>query len=232
MAYARPNRELMYSEDELLMLSGMQHIAFCERQWALIHIEQQWAENVLTIEGQFLHERVNDPFEDESRNDIMTWRSLYLTSYRLGLYGRSDVVELVRVTGNVTDTISIDKKHGRWKLVPVEYKRGKPKPDECDEVQLCAQAMCLEEMFNVNINEGHLYYGTVRRRNLVNFTSMLREQAEHHATRMHELYSKHTTPPAEFKPRCRSCSLRDICLPGTMDNSVSASGYLRQVLDF
>lgn len=118
IAYARPNRELMYSEDELLMLSGMQHIAFCERQWALIHIEQQWAENVLTIEGQFLHERVNDPFEDESRNDIMTWRSLYLTSYRLGLYGRSDVVELVRVTGNVTDTISIDKNTagGNWYL--------------------------------------------------------------------------------------------------------------------
>ncbi|NMC60760.1 MAG: Dna2/Cas4 domain-containing protein, partial [Candidatus Methanofastidiosa archaeon] len=137
----------MYIDDDLLMLSGIQHIAFCERQWALIYIEQQWSENLLTIEGHYLHEKVDDPFFSETRKDIVYLRSLPVVSYRLGLYGKADLVELCKVTGESENAIEFPGRVGKWKITPVEYKRGKPKTDTCDEVQLCAQALCFEEMY-------------------------------------------------------------------------------------
>ena len=216
-----------YSEEELLMLSGIQHIAFCERQWALIHVEQQWEENVLTVEGQHLHERSDDPFQDDARGNILTWRALALTSYNLGLYGRADVVELIPSTNDDRDSILIKDKPGRWKLVPVEYKRGKPKPDERDEVQLCAQAMCLEEMYSISIWFGFLYYGTTHHRYNVQFDSKLRELVIFYAKRMHEIFVTAITPLADYQPHCKSCSLKDICLPRSMGNRFSASDYLK-----
>lgn len=141
-----------YGDEDLLMLSGIQHITFCKRQWALIHIEQQWAENNLTIEGNWMHQKVDDPTLMNRNKGIVTLRSVTLVSRRLGLYGISDVVEMVASTSG-QNSIRHPKYPGFWQLIPVEYKRGKPKKDQIDEVQLCAQAICLEEMYNVSIEK-------------------------------------------------------------------------------
>ena len=153
----------MYCEDEMLMLSGIQHFVFCPRQWALIHIEQQWAENRLTMEGNILHEKVDDPFYRQKNGDVITLRSLHVASKKLGLYGITDAVELIP-SDSFENSITHNRYKGFWKLYPVEYKRGKHKPDERDEVQLAAQAMCLEEMYDINIPFGALYYRSEERR--------------------------------------------------------------------
>jgi CRISPR-associated exonuclease Cas4 len=198
-----------YSEDELLMLSGIQHFAFCRRQWALIHIEQQWQENLLTFGGRDMHERADDPFFSESRGDLLVTRSLPLVSRSLGLYGVADVVEFVRDEAG----ISLERRKGRWRPHPVEYKYGQPKIDERDMVQLCAQGICLEEMFGVRITAGDLFYGRTRRRQPVEFGEGLREQVRQLAAGMHELFERGITPPAEYRAACKSCSLVEICLP-------------------
>lgn len=216
----------LYSEDDMLMLSGIQHIAFCERQWALIHIEQQWKENVLTVEGQFLHERTDDPFETVKRKNIVTLRAVPVASSKLGLSGRADVIELIMAEGDDPNSISLPDYSGRWKIFPVEYKRGKPKPDICDEVQLCAQAMCLEEMYEIEIESGYLFYGKTHHRHDVTFNVTLRNEVSRSATRMHELYSKGLTPLPEYKAHCKSCSLYDLCMPRSIKKFKSASEYI------
>ncbi len=215
-----------YSDEELLLLSGIQHLAFCPRQWALIHIEQQWEENVKTIEGQHLHERVDDPFLKDSGSELVVWRSVNLISYRLGLTGRADVVEFKRAkTG-----IELPGKTGKWTPFPVEYKRGKPKPDERDEVQLCAQAICMEEMFDTTISEGALFYGEIRRRTLVPFSDELRMKVINYADEMHRLFQQGITPAPIFKSHCKSCSLVEICLPKQLNSLKSVSNYLKTEL--
>jgi CRISPR-associated exonuclease Cas4 len=194
------------------MLSGIQHIAFCERQYALIYIENQWEENVLTIQGHFLHERVDNPKEIEKREDIITLRSIYLISYTLGLYGRADVIELSK-TNEFHNSILLPGYHGYWKVRPVEYKRGRPKPDVCDEVQLCAQAICLEEMYNLSIDYAYIFYGEPRRRLEVVLNDNLRQLTKDYATLMHDLYTKGQTPKPIYKPKCKNCSLYAICQP-------------------
>jgi CRISPR-associated exonuclease Cas4 len=200
---------IMYSESDLLMLSALQHIAFCERQCALIHIEQAWSENRLTAEGRILHERVHGG-NAESRGDVYIVRGLKLRSLALGLSGVADVVEFHRVEngGNL-----IPGKKGLWRPFPVEYKRGKPKKDSCDEVQLCGQAMCLEEMLGTKIENGALYYGLQHKRHEVIFNESLRNATERTAQRLHELISKGVTPPAIYEKKCDHCSMMDICVP-------------------
>lgn len=229
MAYERPNKTLMYSEDVLLMLSGIQHIAFCERQYALAYIEMQWCENALTVEGHHLHEKVDDPFEAESRGNTALIRALPLVSLRLGFSGIADVVELTRTGDEDNDGVHVSGRVGKWLPVPVEYKRGKPKPDHCDEVQLCAQAMCLEEMYKITISKGFLYYGQTRHRHNVEFTVKLRDSVDDYSQRMHELFSKGITPPPVYKSQCRSCSLKDICLPKNLNNTYTIEQYLNDV---
>lgn len=221
----------MYSDDDLLMLSGIQHIAFCERQYALIYIEQQWVENMLTMEGHLLHERVDDPFENESRNDRILLRAVSLVSYDLGLYGRADLLELYKVEANLeSNAIRIKNRNGWWKPVPVEFKSGKPKPDPCDEVQLCAQAICLEEMYNINIYEGFIYYGQIRHRHHVGFNTELRESVKSYARRMHELFTEGKTPGPLLKKGCKSCSVVDLCIPDVLGNVLAAKEYLKQLI--
>lgn len=220
----------MYSEEDMLMLSGIQHIAFCERQWALIHIEQQWEENILTIEGQFMHERADDPFETEKRGNTITLRAVSLASFSLGLYGRADVIELNKTKQDDMNSITIKDYPGKWKPVPVEYKRGKPKPDRYDEVQLCAQAISLEEMYEIQIEVGYLYYGKTCHRQPVIFNDELRKEVSIYAARMHELYSNGTTPLPEYNSKCRSCSLFDLCMPRSILKKQSASEYIRKNL--
>jgi CRISPR-associated exonuclease Cas4 len=214
-------------DKELLMLSGIQHIAFCERQWALIHIEQQWAENVRTIEGNHLHERVDDPFEKDWKKGIITLRSVSLLSRELGLTGVADIVELF--SEDQSTGVALPGRDGFWSFHPVEYKRGKPKSDECDEVQLCAQTMCLEEMHEVKIPEGSIFYGETRHRVNVTFSFELRERVNELALKMHNLYRKGITPLPVLKNHCKMCSLTDICLPNSINTSVTE--YLKWELD-
>ncbi len=219
-----------YDDEDLLMLSGIQHIAFCERQWAFIHLEQQWAENKLTIEGTFLHEKVDDPlYMNLSRGSVIL-RSVSITSRKLGLYGLSDAIELLPVKTN-NNCITCEKYPGHWFPLPIEYKRGKPKIDSIDEVQLCAQAICLEEMYSISIEKGYLYYGEIRHRSEVMFTKELRDLTFKLSGRMHELYKKNITPLPNYKARCKACSLYDICMPKTFSKEQSVNAYLKDILE-
>lgn len=218
----------MYSNDDLLMLSGIQHFALCERQWALIHIEQQWEENVRTTEGHHLHERVDNPDESDKRGKVITYRAYPLISYELGLTGRADVVELLFSEEN---GVVIEGQKGKWILHPVEYKRGKAKPDDRDAVQVCAQAMCLEEMFNTKIQQGSLFYAETRRRVILEFTPEIRQRVIELARKMHQLFDSGTTPSPVYKSHCKACSLVHICLPKSISGRMKASEYLRNELE-
>lgn len=214
--------ELRYTDDELLSLSGIQHFRFCKRQWALIHVEQQWQDNLRTQEGHFVHERVDDPFMNESRGDLFVSRAFPLVSYSLGLTGIADVIEYTR-----SDTgIQIPNHDGRWLLKPVEYKRGKPKIDKRDEVQLCTQVMCLEEMFGVRIDEADFYYNEIRRREHLKITDELRRHVSSLAQEIHDVFLNGTTPEAEAGKHCSLCSLVDICVPKLTKTNRSVRNYI------
>jgi len=205
----------MYAESDLLPLSGLQHLLYCERQWALIQIEQQWEENRLTAQGRSLHRTV-DEVPSESRVGVRIVRSLPLRSLRLGISGKADVVEFP-LSGGAP--------------VPVEYKRGRPKRGLWDAVQLCAQAICLEEMLNVGIDEGALFYGAPRRRSMVRFAPGLRLRTEQAATRMHDLYERGITPPPAYESRkCDRCSLIEVCQPKALLNHASAGAWLDRAI--
>ena len=204
-----------YTEDDLIMLSALQHLVFCRRQCALIHIEQIWSENLFTAEGKVMHDKV-DTANRESRGKIRIEYGVPLRSLRLGLIGKADVVEFHR------------KDDGTWRPFPVEYKRGKPKVDDSDKVQLCAQAICLEEMLNVEISDGALFYGQTRRREDVVFDNTLRMETEETARKVHELIASGVTPKAEYSVKCKKCSLLELCLPKV---SRKASKYLLTVVE-
>lgn len=216
----------MYTADECLMISGLQHFRFCRRQWALIHIEQQWAENLRTVEGALLHERAHDEQLHESRGDLWIVRGLRVQSLTLGLSGQCDVVEFRRDGAGVPLT----GKSGLWLPYPVEYKRGVPKQDGCDELQLCAQAMCLEEMLCCGIPAGALFYGEPRRRLHVEFTPELREEVRADAAQMHDLYRRGYTPRVKPSKVCNACSLKELCLP-RLQKSGSVRDYLRENME-
>jgi len=211
----------MYTEDDLLPLSGLQHLLFCERQCALIHIEQVWAENLLTAEGRIMHERVHDA-DRESRGDIRIEYGMPLRSLRLGLIAKADVVEFHRDTEHSNEI---------WRPFPIEYKRGKSKKDNSDKVQLCAQAMCLEEMLDVKIPEGAIFYGRTRRRQDVVFDSNLRKETEDAAQRFHVLVESGHTPKPVYKKTCDRCSMYDLCLPKTVEKARSINRYLITAVD-
>jgi CRISPR-associated exonuclease Cas4 len=205
----------VFSEDELLPLSGLQHLVFCERQWALIHLEQQWGENRLTAEGRILHERA-DSDTCELRDGVRIWRGVRIRSLQLGLAGRADVVEFH------------PQSDGTAGPFPVEYKRGRLKSDVSDLVQLCAQAMCLEEMLAQPVPAGALFYGRNRRRLAVTFDESLRATTVSIAQRMHDLFRSGHTPSAVYQPKCDRCSLLEICLPGSAARGKSASQFVRR----
>jgi CRISPR-associated exonuclease Cas4 len=208
----------MYTEDDLLPLSALQHLAFCERQWGLIHLEQIWVENQLTAAGRVEHEKV-DSGESESRGTVRTVFSLRLRSLRLGLIGKADVVEF-----------HLTEPGGVWTPFPVEHKHGKPKLDDCDEVQLCAQAICLEEMLDIPVPVGALFYGKPRRRKNLDLSASLRERTQALATRLHELTLAGVTPSGVYEKKCDSCSLISQCLPKVSGGGRSASAYLARAV--
>jgi CRISPR-associated exonuclease Cas4 len=207
--------EHKFPESALLPLAGLQHMLFCERQCALMFIEHVWEDNFLTADGSVFHEKAHEP-SVERRKGVKIARELALKSLRLGLSGKADVVEFY-LEGKL------------WRPFPVEYKRGKPKANDCDSVQLCAQAICLGEMLDVEIPRGALFYGKTRRRFDVEFDTRLRALTEATAVKYHRLIDSGITPPAEYSKRCESCSLLDICKPkGTANRSVAR--YLGNIL--
>lgn len=215
-------------DDEILVpLSALQHHVFCARQCALIHLEGQWLDNRLTVEGTELHAGVDEAGRGhETRGDLRIARRLELRCRRLGLVGRADVVELHRAEGEEPDGATIPGLEGRWRPFPVEYKRGRPKAHQADRVQLCAQAICLEEMLGVAVRRGALYYGEPRRREVVDFDPELRRLVVETAVAVRELLACGEAPMAEPGPKCRLCSLVPVCLPGATSGGRSARRYL------
>jgi len=212
-------------DSDFLMLSGLKHFRFCRRRWALVHIEQQWEENALTLDGHYMHELVHDENFTEKRGSVLLSRGMPVRSEALRITGACDMVELTQSDAGVP----IQGREGRWLVYPVEYKRGRPDPTGADEWQLCAQALCLEEMFVTDISEGAIYYGEVRRRQRVELTPALRAEVRDAIAEMHRLFERGYTPKVSPKKACSGCSLREICRPDLLTAS-SASEYVARVL--
>lgn len=214
-----------YKEEEWLQLSGIQHFTFCRRQWALVHIEQQWAENWRTTEGELIHEKAHDGTANERRGDFISLHALPIHSRTLGISGECDIVELRRNKNGVF----LPKYHDTFSITPVEYKRGRDKEGLEDVLQLTAQAMCLEEMLCCHIPKGYLYYYEKRHRTAVELSDDLRQKVEEICAEMHQYYDRKYTPKGKRTKKCNACSLKNICLPALNANP-SVASYLNEVL--
>ena len=215
-----------YAEDDHLMISGIQHFKFCRRQWALIHVEQQWAENVHTVTGELMHKKAHDPHLTEKRKDTIIVRALPVSSRELGISGECDVVEFHKCE----DGIQLHGHRGLYSVFPVEYKKGKPKLTEEDKLQVVAQALCLEEMFSTRVAQGAIFYGETRRREQIEITEELREEVIHMLAEMHQYYARKYTPKVKPSKACNACSLKDICLP-KLNKTISVKTYIEQRLE-
>ena len=214
----------MYREEDYLALSGIQHFSFCRRQWALIHIDQVWKDNLLTVQGELMHERAHDAGLREHRGDVIILRGLTVQSSMLGTWGKCDVVEFHRDN----DGTPLTGEDGFWRLLPVEYKHGERKANDADRLQLCAQAMCLEEMLVTSIGHGCLYYGKTHSRERVEFDDHLREKVKSSFAEMHKLFSSRHVPKVKAFAACRSCSLTELCLPSIQQRDVES--YIEQTM--
>lgn len=212
-----------YNENDFLSLSGIQHFEFCRRQWALIHIEQQWQENLRTVEGEILHEKAHDKLLKEKRGDLIISRGMAVFSKSLGINGVCDIVELHKDK----DGVSIFGREGLYNPIPVEYKRGKPKEDDVDILQLTAQAMCLGEMLSCEIDLGYLFYGDINHRIRVDITGELKKRVVEICKEMHRMYDRRYTPKVKTSKKCNACSLKNICLPQLCKN-VSVRNYIER----
>jgi CRISPR-associated exonuclease Cas4 len=219
----------MYTEEDLLPLSGLQHLAFCARRWALIHLEQQWEENLFTAEGNLLHEKAHSA-EIESRPEALVRRTLLLRSFRLGISGQADIVEFLPC--EVAEPgVPMPRRKGLWKPYPVEYKRTRDQHGSIAyRIQLCAQALCLEEMLQVPIPAGAVFDGKAKRREIILFDEALRQEVERHAALMHEILESGKTPQAIYTKKCEGCSMKQVCLPSVVASS-SASRYLTRAVE-
>lgn len=217
---------MSYPEEDFLQLSGLQHFAFCRRQWALIHIEQQWKDNLRTVDGNLFHQRAHDGQQRERRGDTLIVRGLPVQSATLGVSGLCDVVEFHAHPQGVP----LSGEKGLWLPYPVEYKKGEPKEHRADALQLCAQAMCLGEMLCCTIPEGALFYGKTRRRTKVLFTAELCQQVRTMLEEMHQYYRRGYTPKGRTGKSCHACSLQELCLPRGKGNR-RVEDYLRQALE-
>ena len=198
-----------YNEDDFLMLSGIQHFGFCQRQWALIHIEMLWEENLRTIEGQSMHEICHDSKSFENRKNILISRGMPIFSRTLGACGECDIVEFIKNK----DGIFINGRDGKYIVYPVEYKHGEPKENDCDILQLAAQAVCLEEMLVCEIKKGAIFYGFTKRRLEVEISDDIKEKVRNCFKQMHSYYDKGYIPKVKPAKRCNACSLKNLCMP-------------------
>lgn len=213
-------------QEEYLLISGLQRFAFCPRQWALAELENQWGENLQTVEGDLFHAKAHEAAASETRGDMLILRDLRVFSARLGVTGACDVVEFRRDA----EGVSLQGREGTWQAFPVEYKKGRPKAHNADALQLCVQAMCLEEMLCCHIPEGALYYGEPRRRQQVSLDKPLREQVEKMLAEMHRYAKRGYTPKVKPHKGCQLCSLREVCLP-VLCKKRSAAGWVRQRME-
>ncbi len=213
-------------EDDFLQVSALQHLLFCPRQCALIHIECQWQENVLTARGRLEHERVDRGYK-ECRRGKKQISGLLIRSERLRLQGKLDVLELDLIDAKGADNLTLLGLKGEWRVFPVEFKHGEPKKNDCDRIQLCAQALCLEEMFSLSIERASLFYQRIKRREDVLIDRALREKTIQSAKALYDLYQSGRTPAPVYSAKCRSCSLVEICLPQKM--ALSKSHYRRML---
>lgn len=211
-----------YKEEDYMMLSGIQHFSFCRRQWALIHIEQQWDENLRTVEGNLFHKKAHDGYSSEKRKDTIVSRGMPVFSRELGVSGICDIVEFKR---DDEKGIALHGREGRYLVYPVEYKKGQPKEDETDILQMAAQAMCLKEMLACRIEKGYLYYGEIRRRIEVMLDAKIRQQVKDSFEEMHRYYDRKYTPKVKRTKACNACSLKNLCLPQLMKDK-SAREYI------
>ncbi len=215
-----------YGDAELLQLSGIQHFSFCRRQWALIHLEHLWQENWRTTEGNLFHRCAHDVGRRERRGDTLIIRGLPVVSHALGISGQCDVVEFHRDPSG----ISLNGEKDLWIPYPVEYKHGTPKDNPADRLQLCAQAMCLEEMLCCPVPEGALFYGANRRRSVVPMEKELQNAVREMLEEMHRLFKRGHTPKVKPSKACNACSLKELCLPALLKRDTSAQ-YLKQALE-
>lgn len=198
-----------FDEIERMPISSLKQFVYCPRRFALMYIECEWGSNYKIVEGDILHERVDDPFFNEKRGDVHISRSVPIYSNTLNLYGVADIVEFIKEPQGV----EIKGKKGFWRINPLEYKNGKPEKSNADNFQLCAQAMCLEEMFHTKINQGDIFYGKIKRRVVVEFTEELRNSVVDQVEKMNTLLVKQVIPLKSKKQNCNLCSLIDICIP-------------------
>lgn len=212
----------MYKEDEFLQLSGIQHFSFCRRQWALIHVENQWHENELTVSGHLVHEKVHNSSLTEKRGDTIIVRAMPIKSDYLGVSGECDAVEFTQSENG----IHLHGRSGLWSMIPIEYKNGRSKTNDCDRLQAAAQAMCLEEMFGCPVTTAALFYHETRAREYITITSDMRENVKRAFTEMHELYRHKHTPKVRSSPQCSRCSLSDLCLPTLLKQRKDATSYI------
>lgn len=216
----------MYQEDDFLQLSGIQHFAFCRRQWALSYIELQWNENVRTVEGKLLHERAHDDSIVEKRGDKIISRGMPIRSRELGISGESDVVEFHKREKGIT----LAGRDGLYQVIPIEYKRGHPKENDVDILQLVAQAMCLEEMLCCEIPVGYLFYGETRHRFTVEISAEYKQRVRDMFIEMHQYFNKRYTPKVKRTKSCNACSLSDICLP-VLNKRQSVEKYISSAIE-
>ena len=216
----------MFTEDQLIPISALQHWVFCPRQCGLIHLEQVWVENRLTAEGRTLHDRVHES-DTENRPGVRIVRGLRLVSYALGLVGQADVVEFRHSDVGIV----LPGTSGFWQACPVEYKRGKPKKNDSDKIQLCAQAICLEEMLQTKIHAGAFFYGKPRRRTDVEFDARLRDKTSQTVAVLHELFESRKTPAVRYGKKCDSCSLYSQCMPKTTGLNKKIDLYLSKAFE-
>lgn len=224
-----------WEDDEYISISALQHFVFCERQVALIYIERAWDDNPYTVEGQHIH-AIADSQTVEVRGNVRIARGLYLKSSRLGIFGKADIVEFHKQNessddsiGDSNDGISLEGAEGFWLPFPIEYKRGRRRHVEGNEVQVCAQALCLEEMLGTTISSGAIYYGKSGRRQLISIDKGLREKTEAAIVDLRKLLNDSLTPSAFYSKKCESCSLIDTCLPKTMSVKRSVERYLSNI---
>ncbi len=204
-------------DEDLLPISALQHLAFCERQCALIHVDRAWEENKLTAEGRTLHESVDEGYR-QYRKGLKQFSSVSVRSLTLGIYGKLDVLELVKVA-ELPDNCSFLQIRGKWEMHPVEFKRGKPKKHNADRIQVCAQALCIEEMTGSAIQEASLFYGQIRKRETVELSANLRAETHRMIARLRQIIEQQELPPPVLKRHCRACSLIEVCQPSSTTGS-------------
>lgn len=219
-------RENEYEED-FLLISGIQHFSFCKRQWALIHIEQQWSENVFTAKGTIFHEKAHDGYSSEKRKDIIISRGMPIRSRRLGISGQCDIVEFHRDDKGVF----LPQRDGTFTLFPVEYKSGKAKISDEDRMQLTAQVICLEEMFLIDIPFAYIYYGETKKRERVEISIDMRHRCEELLDEMRGYYARGYTPKVKQSKKCAACSLSELCLPTLKSKKTSVKQYIQSYLE-